>query len=93
MTLEAFLVEYPEFEGVSYDLVQAKLNASARTVSATAFGDAYDDAHGLWAAHLLWTSEHGSTMRQEGGDQNPTSRYLDAFRALERKKASRWVVT
>lgn len=93
MTLQTFRLQYPEFSPATDSVVQAKLDDAATVVSAAAYGASYDLAHGLYAAHLLWTSEHGTSLRAEGGDKKPKSRYLESFRSVSKRKVPRVIVT
>jgi hypothetical protein len=76
MDLATFRASYKEFDGESDVYVQAKLDLAETRTSVTAWGDHFDDAHGLEAAHLLWESPFGATMRQDGDDKDERkSRY------------------
>lgn len=80
MTLIVFRATYPEFKQTGDADVQIKLAEAARRISSDAFGDRYDDAHGLMAAHLLWISPFGATMRLDGDAGG--SRYAAEFAEL-----------
>jgi len=82
MDIDAFRTAHPEFNAASTELVQDKLDAAERRLSATAWGTRFDDAHGLLTAHLLWSSPFGASMRLEGGEQEKSSRYMKLLNEL-----------
>lgn len=75
MLLATFRTSYPEFAQEPDSYVQAKLDEALRNTAVTAFGTFADDAQGLKAAHLLWSSPFGATMRQDSGTELTKSRY------------------
>jgi len=94
MNLSDFRDARPEFDQISDDeYVQGKLDEAARQLSEDAWGDHYDDAHSLVAAHLLWNSPLGSTMRLDGGSEDSSGRYLKQFERLRLAVIPRMMVT
>lgn len=65
MNLAAFRARFPEFATAQDALVNACLTASAAETSSEL--DAYDEAHGLLAAHKLAISPFGGMARLEAG--------------------------
>lgn len=63
MNLATFRVEYPELATAPDALVNTKLASAARSIDSDLFGDRYDDAHGLLAAHLICLSPYGKNAR------------------------------
>lgn len=75
MSLATFRTTYREFNEQPDPYVQAKLDEALRNTAVTAWGTFADDAQGLKAAHLLWSSPFGSTMRDDEGHELTDSRY------------------
>lgn len=71
MNLATFRIEFPEYESASDTLVEALLARAEKQVDATTYGDSYDAAHGLLAAHYLALSPSGTFARLEA-DKNET---------------------
>lgn len=63
MTLEQFRVRFPEFAKHPDPYVQAFLDDAEAELDATVWGDLYDRAHGLTAAHNLTLSPGGQMAR------------------------------
>lgn len=63
MNLATFRVRFSEFETAPDAMVQACLDASALETDSSAFDTAYDEAHGLLAAHKLAISPYGQNAR------------------------------
>lgn len=66
-TVATFKARWAEFEPTPEATVQAVLNEAARQLDARLFGDRFDDAVGLLAAHKLSISPRGQTGRKEKG--------------------------
>jgi hypothetical protein len=79
LTLIQFRDRFPEFATAADALVTACLTAAAGETSATALGTAYDEAHGLLAAHKLAISPFGGMARLEAGKETT---YQQERRAL-----------
>lgn len=62
MDLAGFRARFPEFRTAPDAVVTAALTAAAGETS-TDFGDSYDEAHGLLAAHKLAISPFGQSAR------------------------------
>jgi len=84
VTLDQFRVKYPEFRTASSEFVQAYLDAAAEFVSADVLGTAYDQAHGLKAAHMMAKSPGGVMARLVAKDGSTT--YDTQFRELLRSR-------
>lgn len=83
MDLATFRITYPEFAPIIDDVyVQAKLDEAQRNLSATAWSDHFNDAHGMQTAHLLWSSPFGATMRLDSGGELKKSRYQTLLQEL-----------
>lgn len=67
MDITAFRAAYPEFDEAGDTLVTAKLTDAAGRLSTDAWGDRYDEAHGLMTAHKLVMSPFGRDLRSENG--------------------------
>lgn len=93
MALDAptFIRQRPEFESAGTSLVRDAIADAALRVSLDEFGTRYDDALSLMAAHLLWDSPFGASMRRDGG-QDAASPYLVELRALTRENVPRMAV-
>lgn len=76
MDLAAFRLRFPEFSTAEDEFVQAFLDAAAKETSAAEFGEAYDEAHGLLAAHKMAISPLGQSARILN-DQGRTSYELE----------------
>lgn len=63
MTLLGFRRRFAEFEDTADGAVLAALNAAFAETSAEAFGDSFDEAHGLLAAHKLALGPFGTAAR------------------------------
>jgi hypothetical protein len=72
MDLATFRVQYPEFKTALDPFVQAFLDAAAREINPTELGEAYDNAHGLLAAHKLAISPFGKQARMVNEDGSTT---------------------
>lgn len=79
MDLAGFQARYPEFKRVDPNILTLALAEAAASVSAAVFvGDAYDVAHGLYAADLVHASVYGGSARLEG-EEPRRSRYRKMF--------------
>lgn len=76
MTPAQFLASFPEFESASQSLITAKLLEAGATCGVDAYGSTVSVAVGYYAAHLLWTSPFGVSMRLDGNGEDIPSRYL-----------------
>jgi hypothetical protein len=63
MDLAAFNARFPEFRTATPELKQSVLDAAAAELNADAFGDAFNEAHGLLTAHKLGMSPFGQQAR------------------------------
>jgi len=93
VTSDEFWVRFPNYASTSLELVEAALAEAGRGISASVYGDRYDDAQGLRAAHILWVSPFGTTTRLDG-DKDPEirSRYWELFTAIRREVSPRMMV-
>jgi hypothetical protein len=91
ITAETFVRDKPEFESAGEALVTATIALAAPRVSADQYGDAYDDAHTLMTAHLLWDSPFGASMRRDGGT-DAESPYVTELKALRLERVPRMMV-
>lgn len=82
MDLSGFRAGFPEFLNVSDELVQAKLNLAAESVSSDVWGSLYDEGHGYLAAHLLASSPMGQDSRLSA-DKESTTYFADFRRVLK----------
>jgi Protein of unknown function (DUF4054) len=67
VTAASFKTARPEFVTASDALVTEALATAALRVDASQYGTGYDHALSLKAAHLLWDSPFGVSMRRDGG--------------------------
>lgn len=72
MNLATFRTTYPELKNASDGSVNNALSGASALVSSSAFGDAYDLAHGLMAAHLLSVAPGGQGARKDPKRPAPT---------------------
>lgn len=63
MDITTFQNDYPEFRTAGVPLMQSWLDRAATELNAVAFGVAYDEAHGLLAAHKGAISPFGRAAR------------------------------
>lgn len=63
MTLEAFLLQFPEFAGVPAAQVNAMLAAALLEIDATVWGAKADQGQAYLAAHKLALSPFGNAAR------------------------------
>lgn len=75
MNLATFDATYPEFVAVAVSRKNAALAAASVYVDATTFGEAYEHAHGLAAAHLC-SLPPGAQQAQ----RNPKGPPLEGFK-------------
>lgn len=93
MISAVFFQRFPEFQGASTQLVVAKLaEASARISSGEFPGTTSDVAVGYLAAHLLWSSPFGASMRLDGAGEEVSSRYWAEFERLRLERVPRVIV-
>ncbi len=92
VTATSFMRDRKEFASAGPQLVTSTLAEAATRISAAEWGTAYDTAHSLMTAHLLWSSPFGSSMRLEGGSEASKSRYLEEFERLRLERIPRIMV-
>lgn len=80
MNIATFRTEFPEFDSADDTLVTALLARAEVSVDAETYGDRYDHAHGLLAAHLLACAPGGLMARLEADKYETT--YGRAFVGL-----------
>jgi len=86
LSITAFRVRFPEFDGIADELVQAKLDQAANSINETAWGDLAEDGHGQLAAHLLALSPQGAQAGlRMGGGANQRTIYQDIYEDLRRQ--------
>jgi hypothetical protein len=78
MTAHQFLDRYPEFE-TGGEVVDAALAEAAGEIDSATFGARYDEAHGALAAHKLWSSAFGVSLRLDGSGEGDASKYLTHY--------------
>jgi hypothetical protein len=86
-----FLTRYSEFTTCDPDVLSAKLGEAARAVSVDVYGDRTDDAVAALAAHKIFVSPAGLSLRTES-DQTSTSDYLKTYQQIRREMAPRFAV-
>jgi hypothetical protein len=92
-TPDAFRARWPEFSQASDAEVNAVLTAAALRNDARIFGASYDEAVGLYAAHLLSLARYGQYGQRGSIDQKPAGSqpqpnpYLAEWQRLARMKA------
>lgn len=72
VTLASFRVHFPEFDGASDSLVQAKLDEAALALDERVFGARFDEAVRYSAAHRLALSPFGQNARMVAKDGSTT---------------------
>jgi hypothetical protein len=82
VTLASFRVHFPEFEGASDSLVQAKLDEAALALDERVFGARFDEAVRYLAAHRLALSPFGQTARMVAKDGSTT--YGETYAGVQR---------
>lgn len=87
----AFLTRYPEFDTIDPDVIGAVLGEAARAVATDIYATRVDDAAMALAAHKLWVSPAGSSLRTES-DQADMSDYLKAYQQIRRECAPKFLV-
>lgn len=93
MTSAEFLRRFPEFQSAGVQLVVEKLTEAAARLSAEAFtAPSLDVAQGYLAAHLLWSSPFGASMRLDGAGEELTSPYWAEFERLRMERVPRVMV-
>lgn len=80
MILGAFREVFPELHTAGDALVQAMLDRAERSIDSSVFGERFDDAHGLLAAHLLVLSPYGKNARLQSA--TGTSPYWPQYDAI-----------
>ena len=84
MDSSAFLDRYPEFDlPDNLELVESVLAEVEGKLDASVFGDRFDEAHGALAAHTLWASPFGLSLRGDG-DSPSRSKYLDHYENIKK---------
>ena len=93
MTRDQFWTRFPEYSNTSQELVEGALAEAGRGISTEVYGTRFDDAQGLRAAHILWSSPFGTTTRLDGDkDPETRSRYWELFTAIRNEVAPRMMV-
>ena len=85
-TATTFKARYGDFASVPSATVTAALAEADSETDARVFGDTYEQAVGLLAAHKLCTSALGERARVDGAKPGETTYLLERNR-LDRKKA------
>jgi len=74
-------------------MVVAVLNEASARIALESFPTPSKDvACGYYAAHLLWSSPFGASMRLDGAGEELTSPYLGEFERLRLERVPRIVV-
>lgn len=81
MTSDQFSVRYPEFDTIDPDFVGAVLAEVGFQLDAALYGNRFDSAHGALAAHRIYISPYGSSLRGDS-KQSDTSDYLKLFNQI-----------
>jgi hypothetical protein len=68
VNLAGFRARFPEFKTALDPLVQSVLDAAALETNVEELGNAFDEAHGLLAAHKLAISPFGQSARMVNKD-------------------------
>lgn len=93
MTAAEFVRRFPEFSTAGPELVVAVLKEAAARIEAGNFpGTTAGAAAGYYAAHLLWSSPFGSTMRLDSDGNELEDRYLSEFERLRLERVPRIIV-
>jgi hypothetical protein len=82
VTSEQFLARFPEFRSATPTLLDSVLDEASRRLNSDVWGERLEVAQGLLAAHLLWSSPFGASMRLDGAGNEMTSRYMSEFARL-----------
>jgi len=91
MDADAFITRYPEFSTTDPDTIAAVLAEAARAVDVGVYGARAWDAAAALAAHKLYISPAGMSMRGES-DQADSSDYLKAYQKIRREMAPKFLV-
>jgi diaminopimelate decarboxylase len=91
MDAVAFATRYPEFSTTDPDTVTAVLGEAARECATDIYGARVDDAVGALAAHKLFLSPAGLSLRTES-DQADSSDYLKAYQQIRRECSPKFMV-
>jgi len=84
LSFSTFRDRFDEFSQITDATIEAAIAEAELEVAGTEdWGDRRDAAIGLQAAHKLWSSPHGATMRLESPEE--ASPYLDDYNKLVRK--------
>jgi hypothetical protein len=81
VTVRQFTTAFPEFCGLDPEYIQIKLTEAARRVTTETYGDLADDVIKYHAAHRIWISPAGSSLRTDTDDAS-TSPYLKVMKEL-----------
>jgi hypothetical protein len=93
VTSAEFLRRFPEFDSAGPSLVVAKLTEASARLSGDAFvTPSLDLAQGYLAAHLLWSSPFGASMRLDGAGEELASPYWGEFERLRLERVPRVIV-
>jgi hypothetical protein len=92
ITVAQFVSSRPEFSSAGAQLVAEALTEARSKLDAGTWGNQYDNAVSALAAHLLWTSPFGVSMRLDGGSEESESRYLKELGRLQLARVPRIIV-
>lgn len=82
----------PEFASAGVQLVAAMIAEATLELDSGTWGRNYDTAVSLLAAHKLWASPFGSSLRLDGGGDLKSSRYTEQLEALRVARVPRMTV-
>lgn len=91
MDVGEFTTRYPAFTTCDPDVMSSMLEEAARAVNVDIYGDRTDDAIAALAAHKVFVSDAGSSLRTESS-QTDTSDYLKAYQQIRREMAPKFLV-
>lgn len=86
MTYSQFIVRYPEFETTDPDFVAAVLAEAGFGIDVGVYGLRYDAAQGSLAAHKIYVSPYGVSLRGDS-TSTETSEYLKSFQQIRRESS------
>lgn len=92
VTPSQFMAARPEFGPAGTQLVAQALAAASAQLDQAAWGALYDQAVSLQAAHLLWSSPFGATIRLDGDAAADDSRYSSQLARLRLARIPRIMV-
>ena len=92
ITAAEFMLSRPEFASAGTQLVAEALADAVSKVDPTTWGNQTDKAVSLLAAHSLWSSPFGASMRLDGDSEETESRYLAEYARLRLARVPRILV-